>query len=383
MLSLTWNEVWARRLARHALLEPAPLAHMAEVVGAVCGIHAQVMPAAELSLGIRLAGGTRQDVRAALWDKRSLVKTYGLRGTVHLFPATELSLWMAALRAGEAEGAKHLARMGIEPAQVDVLVAAIGEALDGQRLTLKQLGPEVVRRVGAWADEKTAGWSGTYPRWRMALGTAAQRGQLCFGPNEGQEVTFVRPEQWIEAGPEWDTEAALAEVLRRYLHAYGPATHRDFAQWLNLPAGRMRAVPAAIQDELEEVDVEGHRAFLLAADAAAPWAPVQDSVRLLPHFDCYMIGCHPRPQLFPPPWSERTLSGGQAGPIPVLLVDGVVAGVWERPVQRRRIAVRVESFVPLDSRQQALLEAEAAHIGAILEAEATLALGSVEVRPHL
>jgi hypothetical protein len=383
MLSLTWKEIWARRLARHALLERASAARLVAVAGAVCGIHAQVMPAAELSLGIRLAGVTRQDVRAALWETRSLVKTYGLRGTIHLFPAAEWSLWMAALRADEAGAARHLARMGIEPAQTDALVTAIAAALDGHRLTLKQLGPEVVRRVGAWAEEDTGAWAGAYPRWRMAVGAAALRGQLCFGPNQGQEVTFVRPEQWLETPPAWDTAAALAEVLRRYLRAYGPATPRDFAQWLNFPPGLTGDVFTAIRDELEEVEVEGYRAFLLAADAVAPWAPAQGSVRLLPHFDCYLIGCHPRSRLFPAAGAGRTLKGGAAGPIPVLLIDGVVAGVWERPAQRGRIAVRVEPFVPLDTQQRALLEAEVARIGEILETQATLALGPVEVRPHL
>src|SRR6188508_237247 len=84
MRSLTWAQVWGRRLARHALLTPQPRAHLVEVVRTVGGIHAQMMSAAELSIGVRLAGVTREDVRAKLWQRRSLVKTYGLRGTVHL-----------------------------------------------------------------------------------------------------------------------------------------------------------------------------------------------------------------------------------------------------------------------------------------------------------
>src|SRR5437763_9245341 len=98
METLTWDVVWQQRLARHRLLAPAPAGEMAAVAGAVGGIHAQMMPAAELSLGIRLAGVTQREVRAALYKTRQVVKTVGLRGTLHLFPATELPLWMAALR---------------------------------------------------------------------------------------------------------------------------------------------------------------------------------------------------------------------------------------------------------------------------------------------
>ena len=79
MRSLTWNQVMALRLQRHWLLEPAPPDRLVQVAGAVCGIHAQVMATAELSLGLRVAGVTRLQVRQELWERRRLVKTYGLR----------------------------------------------------------------------------------------------------------------------------------------------------------------------------------------------------------------------------------------------------------------------------------------------------------------
>src|SRR5438067_5060473 len=98
-MRLTWEKVLRWRLDRHHLIEPAPRERLVQVVGEVCGIHAQVMASAELSLGLRVEGVTRPDVAAELWERRRLVKTYGLRGTVHLFPADEFSTWMAALRA--------------------------------------------------------------------------------------------------------------------------------------------------------------------------------------------------------------------------------------------------------------------------------------------
>src|SRR5438093_13019820 len=82
-MSLTWKQAWARRLARHCLLDRAASGTegLVRTVSAVCGIHAQVMPAAELSVGIRVGGVTRGDVQAALWETRLLVKTFGIRGT--------------------------------------------------------------------------------------------------------------------------------------------------------------------------------------------------------------------------------------------------------------------------------------------------------------
>ena len=72
---------------------------LADVTATICGAHAQVLSAGEVSLALRVAGATRADVRHVLWEERSLVKTFGPRGTVHLLPARDLSLWTGALSA--------------------------------------------------------------------------------------------------------------------------------------------------------------------------------------------------------------------------------------------------------------------------------------------
>jgi len=94
--SLTWDRVRARRLARNHLLEPTPPGRLAEVARDVCGIQAQVMSAAELALGARVAGLTQQDVRDELWERRRLVKTWSIRGTLHLLAADDLPVWISA-----------------------------------------------------------------------------------------------------------------------------------------------------------------------------------------------------------------------------------------------------------------------------------------------
>jgi hypothetical protein len=385
MRSLTWREVWARRLARHALIEPKSKEQLVEVVRAVGGIHAQVMPAAELSLALRVAGATRQTVRAELWQRRGLVKTYGLRGTVHLFPADELPLWMAALRANpRPDEARWLAQMGLAVAQKEAIVAAIGDALDGQCLTRDELGEEVARRVGSWASEAASpAFGGKWPRWLITLGAAATAGLLCFGPNQGNKVTFVRPDQWLGGWTEVNEAVALREVLRRYLSAYGPATHHDFARWFGMPPARALAVMRQVGDELEEVEIEGYRAWLPQGETGASFPAAQDVVCLLPHFDCYLIGCHPRARLVAPEWAKRVLARGSIGNLPVVLIDGMVAGLWQQRLRGGRLEVRVEAFQPLSARQQQELEAAVARVGVIVEAQAVLTLGAVAARPHL
>jgi hypothetical protein len=89
---MDWSEVCARRLERHALSAPSR-GMPADVARAICGAHAQAMSAAELSLGLRLDDATRVDVRTAMWTDRTLVKTFGPRGTVHLLPTADLPVW--------------------------------------------------------------------------------------------------------------------------------------------------------------------------------------------------------------------------------------------------------------------------------------------------
>ena len=132
------------------------------------------------------------------------------------------------------------------------------------------------------------------------------------------------------------------------------------------------------QDELEEVDFDGTPAWTTGADGMA--SPT--SVRLLPYFDAYVIGCHPRATLFPGVAAMRALTGGQAGNVPVLLVDGVVAGVWHQRRFGRRIAITVEPLARLSARQRSDVEAEAYRIGRILGGTTEITFGTVTIRPH-
>jgi hypothetical protein len=93
---LRWAQVTAWRTARHQLAERAPATATLEVAARIAGLHAQVMSSAELTLWARVDGLPPDAVRRALWEERSLVKTWAMRGTLHLLPAAELPLWQAA-----------------------------------------------------------------------------------------------------------------------------------------------------------------------------------------------------------------------------------------------------------------------------------------------
>lgn len=376
MRSFTWEAACRRRLARQRLLAPAPAAQLVETARAVGGIQAQILSAAELAIGARVADSTRQDVQAALWEQHALVKTYGPRGTLHLLPADELPLWMAALQAAEAlSGPPWYQRAGLEPSQADELLDAIGDALDGRCLTRKELADVVTSQVGEWARERLLS------AWGELLAPAALAGKLCFGPGSGSQVTFVRADQWIGHWEQHDPYAALVELCRRYIATYGPATHQDIAHWFRLKPEQARGLMESLTAELEEVDFLGRRAWLLAADARNdPQEAGESSLWLLPQYDCYLLGCGPRGRIVPEVARPRVNTYGRgrfesATGLPVLLIDGAVAGIWERRRQGKATELRVESFVGLTARQHEQLEAEAARIGAFLGMTTALSLG--------
>src|SRR6266571_5510510 len=179
-----WDEVRRGRLARSHLLKPAPKKRLVGVVRDTCGIHAQVLASAELALSARVKGITHADVRGELWE-RTLVKTWTMRGTLHLHPADELPMWAAAARA---VGPPWYESYDLTAGQGEAVLEAIGDALDGRALLREELADEVVRRAGEWTRERIG--SG----WGFIIGSDV--GKLCHGSPQGTKVTFVRTDQW-------------------------------------------------------------------------------------------------------------------------------------------------------------------------------------------
>ena len=352
MTRLTWRQVRSRRLRRSLLAGRASNDDLVEAVRAVCGIQAQVAAAAELALAARVTRVTRSQVRAALWDTRTLAKTWTVRGTLHLHPADELGTWLAARRGTRewTEG-RWRAREGLGAREGSRLMDAIADALDGRSLTRTALADEVRRRAGSRiADRIGSGWA-------HLLGPAATAGILCHGPPQGSSATFVRADQWLGGRPRPDPTDALHEVGRRFVATYGPATPHGFREWFYVDQDEAEAVFRSLAPELVTVEVDGRRAYLPAGDDADRSAA--RSVRLLPEYDCYVMGFRERHQLVSPAARDRARQHPRgrfegAAPVPWLLVDGVVAGTWTRRRSGGEARVDVD---PLEAPAATLAEA--------------------------
>jgi hypothetical protein len=380
---LSFAQASARRLHHHALDEPLSGAAPADVAARMCGAHAQVMSAAEWSIGLRQASPDRAAIRAAVLTERSLVKIYGPRGTVHLLPAADLPRWIGALAAiPDSYGpiGKYLS-----PGQIESVLEAIAVTLATADLTVAELHEAVVMACGEWAgDPVLPGFSGMWARWRTAVSLAVARGIMCFGAGRGRTVTYTSPASWLPgfapaAGPE-----SVGWLVTEYLAAYGPATPDQFARWLGAPRRWAADLFAELAPRLQRAEIEGAAAWLPAGtpDRQEPGPP--RGVRLLPYFDPYVIGGQPRGLLFDGEAAGRALSPrGQAGTFPVLLIDGVVRGIWQQRKSGRKVAITVEPFTRLTAAHRRELADQAERLGAFLGCTPGLTLAPVTLRSHL
>jgi hypothetical protein len=370
--TLTWDNVLAWRLRRQHLDRRAPAPDALEVASRLCGLHAQVMSSAELTLWARVEALDPEWVRRALWEERTLVKTWAVRGTLHLIPSAEYREWQAALGTYDHYLKPAWARaFGVSPPELERLVAAIGEVLRDRCLTREELA-DAVARVTRSADLAEH----LRESWGSLLKPATFQGQLCFAPSEGQKVRFTHPNTWIGDGTPPGPEDAVRAVTRRYLGAYGPAVREDYARWWGVGAARAGRRIAALGDEAVEVDVEGTRAWMLAAHVEeAESAEPPRTVRLLPGFDQYVVSA-PRIAIGPLLAADMRarVYRPQGWISPVLLVDGRIQGVWRHERKGRRVLVAVEPFKRLTKQVRAEAEREAEALAAYLGGELELSV---------
>src|SRR5215213_2474392 len=284
-IALTWNQVHAWRLAQHGLAPRLSRQDFLQAVSRTGGIQAQVLSAAELALWARVQGLSRADIQTALWQERSLVKTWAMRGTLHLLSADELPLYVAARSMHDSRNwAGYFAYYGLTPAQQDAFLSAVPQVLGSEPMTRQELAAALASHTGISALRELITSSG----WGSPLKPSAFRGELCFGPSQGQNVTFVNPRVWIGAWQSIEPETALQDIARLYLQSYGPATREDFARWWWGGGGMTTAkrLFQSLGDELAEVDVEGWRALALRATLEhMQQLESPDTIHLLPLFD--------------------------------------------------------------------------------------------------
>lgn len=378
MQSLKWSQVNAWRLSQHGLSPRFGRQDFLKALRGTGGIQAQVMSAAELALGARLDSLTPQDVQSALWQERTLIKTWAMRATLHLLAAHDLPLYIAARSVDEPRNwVGYFEYYGVTESQLETYLTVAPEILSSEPITKEQFAAALLDRTGSAELHSLVLTKG----WGTPLKPLAWRGELCFGPNQGQNVTFVRPRQWIGAQlGDWqpvEPHAALQEIARRYFRAYGPATVREFADWWGLRLTPARKLFQSLQDELEPVEVEGWSALALR-ERLEPMLNLglSGSVILLPYFDAFVMGIGRGADiepLLPRPY-QRIVYRPQGWISAVVLVDGFMKGIWEYKVQRSQTLIKVRLFSSPTTLIQKGIETEAERLSGFLNSKVVLEL---------
>jgi hypothetical protein len=237
-------------------------------------------------------------------------------------------------------------------------------------LTRKQLADAVASHTGiAQARDFMLSES-----WGTPLKPAAYRGDLCFGPGQGKTATFMNPRGSIGEWQPIEPQQALAELARRYLWAYGPATSDDFRFWWGCGKTLAKTLFHELSEEVEEVEVEGWRAFALRATVPLMQSvePVEQ-IHLLPLFDAYTIGAPPRggEPLLAPAYKSQVFNQ-QGWAFAVVLVNGSIQGVWDYTIRRSHIVVKVNLFCSSTTAIRKGIAAEAERLGHLFEKEVVL-----------
>lgn len=363
--ALSATDLVARRM--HAqLLAGKPAADLVAAVARVVGVQAQAAPPARLAVRARTRGKTAADVDRASGENRSVVRTWAMRGTLHMLPARDTA-WLVDLL-----GPVHLAKGKRRRDQLGLDDRTCERALDALAKLLSAAEPlpraDIVERLadhGVRLDAKSQA-----PAHLLLY--AANQGAICRGPDlAGDEPTYVPMAEWLgehAKNPFRDREQALTELARRYLAGYGPASSADFANWSGLP----RADCARAFDGVDATEVGCDAApGTLLAPAGGRSADGELPVRLLGHFDTLLLGYASRDLLLDSAHAKQVQAGG--GFIqPTVLVDGRVVGVWNLDRAKSKVVVQPFQTLPRGSRDG--LQAEVEDVGRFLGERLSLAV---------
>lgn len=328
---------------RHAG-RPATVAGVVEWFGA---LQSQDMASGLWSLGVRLPGFTAQDVTAAL-ERREALRTWPMRGTVHLVPPAD-TRWMLELMGVRALAAAATRRqsIGLDEKDADRGVEVLGAALaGGGRLTRAQC-----LRVLADAGVPVSGQQGYHLLWY-----ASQKGVTAIAPHIGKEQTFVLLDEWAPEPRRPSREEALGIVALRYFRSHGPATVADLARWTGLTVKDCRAGVAAAGEALATVRVDGADMLVDPALLDAPLPETGDWLAL-PGFDEYMLGYKDRAMMLDPAHFAAVVPGGNGVFQATLVRAGRVAGTWKRTLTKKAVVVSANPLVPFGAGERRHAEA--------------------------
>ena len=361
----------ARLLRRHRLAPADRAANAPAVARSLVCLHATDAVTVFLAIQARSEGVEPADVERALYEERSLVRLLAMRRTLWAVPRELVPVvFAAATRTVAARERKRLEgfvrESGVSTRPGQWLTRAGKAALAAVEGRGEALTREVVADVPLLAQKLLVGtgkWEFAPSAGARVLPQLAMEGALLRGRPHGTWASprfrWVTTESWL-GGPieQLDQAAAQAELLRRWLAAFGPASETDVRWWTGWTARETRAALAAVPHA--QVELGGTTGYVLADDLEPTAAP-EPSAALLPTLDPTTMGWKERDWYLGPHGATLFDTNGNAGP--TVWWEGRVVGGWS---QRRdgEIVYRLLEDVGADA--VTAIEVEAARVAAWL-----------------
>jgi hypothetical protein len=370
------DQILAFRLASHNLTRRLGAQSIVKAA-APCGIQETPLGSAAVAFVARVEELTPAALERALVKDRTLLTLWSVRGAPYVVPASDLEVFSVGALPLDTTSFKQLLggwadaleKAGLDPLDtLERMVDAARELLDGRTLNVNDLREKIYASVPSLSRVKRpAGAHADMPEPLFrAVGTV---GVACIVASRGTDAELARTDQWLMLRPlEPDRTSARAELARRFLHCYGPATSQQFAEWTQRSLGDARDAFSLIEEELVEVATGRKPAWLLGRDQKAFSSPPEpEGARLLPVQDPFLQQ-RDRPTLVPKQTARRKLWQPVRGPGGVL-VDGEIVGTWRARTKRAGLEVSVEPFGRLSRSARDAIEAEAERLAPFRDCE--------------
>jgi hypothetical protein len=322
-----------------------------QVVAWLGAMQAQDYPGALWSIGLRLPNSTSADIEKAI-SERTIIRTWPMRGTLHFVAAADVR-WMLQLLAPRivaSRAARHR-EAGLDTPLFARCEKLLVKALQGGRPLARGELLTLLERSGI----STADIRGYVILWRLA-----HEGVICFGPHQGKEPTFALLDEWAPKARSLARDRALAELALRYFTGHGPATLHDYVWWSGLKVAEARASLEMVSPQLTRESVNG-TAYWMPHDTPA-LRDVSPTAYLLPGFDEYMLGYTDRGAVLDAKHAKKVV-GRNAVFKPTMVMNGRVAGIWQRAVKKNAVVITPAPFIPLKKAGTLALAAPAARYG--------------------
>jgi hypothetical protein len=376
------EDVIAFRLAAHHLTERLSEDGLLVAAGR-CGIQNSPPGSALLALHARARDMRQELMDHLVAEEKSLLQTWSMRGAPFFCPTADAPVFTTGVLPPTEEAMRHFVlgveqsvdRLGMSLTEaVELTGHNMGEMLAGRRLPIDELGRELAARIardlpkgqrdvweeeGPYAADQPVGEAVVH----FCIRILTLRQVVCFAPRVGNKAPFVLVDEWLgHAIPRVDPDVARGELLRRYLHCYGPSTRADFAAWVGVRVGDTNPWWSPIRDELTQVEFGGTSWILTADLDALQSALIPNGVRLLPPSDPY-TQLRDRDTIVDKKYHRDVWK--TVGTPGTVLTDGKITGTWRSRKSGRKLTLTIKPCGSMPQPDRKALNDEAEQIAAL------------------